>query len=69
MNLQTKIVLPHKGFFNKESEKQYKENSVEVCKISATKDYISIIELDVRKSKTEFFFAIMEHCFNIGLDF
>ena len=51
MNLQDKIVLAHKGFFDKESEKIYKENSVEVCKISTTKDYISIIELDVRKSK------------------
>ncbi|MSU44997.1 hypothetical protein EXS45_02345 [Candidatus Nomurabacteria bacterium] len=51
MDLKDKIVLAHKGFFNKEAEKIYRENSKEVCQISSKKDYISIIELDVRKSK------------------
>jgi hypothetical protein len=51
MNLQDKIVLAHKGFFNKESEKTYRENSKDVCKVSTQKDYVAIIELDVRKSK------------------
>src|SRR3990167_9802083 len=51
MNLQNKIVLAHMGFFNKESRKTYKENSEEVCRVATTKDYIRMIELDVRKSK------------------
>ena len=51
MDLQNKIVLAHMGYFNKDSRKTYKENSKDVCKISTTKDYIGIIELDVRKSK------------------
>ena len=51
MNLKDKIVLAHKGYFNKESEKSYRENSKELCVITTTKDYIKIIELDVRKSK------------------
>jgi glycerophosphoryl diester phosphodiesterase len=51
MDLKNKIVLAHMGYFNKECRKTYKENSKDVCKISTTKDYIGIIELDVRKSK------------------
>ncbi len=51
MNLENKIVLAHMGYFNKESRKTYRENSKDICKISTTKDYIGIIELDVRKSK------------------
>ena len=51
MDLANKIVLAHRGFFNKECEKIYRENSRDVCKISSQKDYITIIELDVRKSK------------------
>lgn len=51
MDLKDKIVLAHKGFYNKESTHLYRENSKEVCSISTTKDYIKIIELDVRKSK------------------
>lgn len=51
MDLQNKIVLAHMGYFNKDSRKNYRENSKDVCKISTTKDYIGIIELDVRKSK------------------
>ena len=51
MDLKDKIVLAHKGYFNAECKKLYRENSKEVCQISSTKDYISIIELDVRKSK------------------
>src|SRR4051812_18177984 len=51
MNFQDKIVLAHKGFFNKDSEKKYRENSKDLCVLAAKKDYISIIELDVRKSK------------------
>ncbi len=50
MNLQNKIALAHMGYFNKECRETYKENSKDVCKISTTKDYIGIIELDVRKS-------------------
>ncbi len=49
-DLASKIVLAHKGFFNKESEHLYRENSKEVCEVSSQKDYIQIIELDVRKS-------------------
>lgn len=51
MNLQDKIVLAHKGYFNRECVKIYRENSSDVCKVSTTKDYIGIIELDIRKSK------------------
>ena len=51
MDIKDKIVLAHKGFFYKECEKTYRENSVEVCKVSTQKEYIKIIELDVRKSK------------------
>ncbi|KKR15358.1 MAG: hypothetical protein UT43_C0002G0015 [Parcubacteria group bacterium GW2011_GWC1_39_29] len=51
MNLEDKIVLTHKGCFNKECEKMYRENSKEVCALSVRKDYIHIIEIDVRKSK------------------
>jgi hypothetical protein len=51
MNLQDKIVLAHKGYFDKASTKVYRENSREVCEISSRKDYIDIIEVDVRKSK------------------
>lgn len=51
MNLQDKIVLAHKGYFDSESRKYYRENSKEVCQITTTKDYISMIELDIRKSK------------------
>ena len=39
------------GYFNKECRKTYRENSIDVCKIATIKDYIGIIELDVRKSK------------------
>lgn len=51
MELCEKIVLAHKGFFNKTCEKIYRENSKDVCAVSTRKDYIGIIELDVRKSK------------------
>ncbi len=51
MDLKNKVVLAHAGYFNKECQKDYKENSKEVCRVSNTKDYIDIIELDVRKSK------------------
>ena len=51
MNLENKIVLAHKGYFNKECENIYRENSKDACRISTTKDHIAIIELDVRKSK------------------
>ena len=50
-DLSDKIVLAHKGFFNKECKDFYKENSIEVCRIAGLTDYISIIELDLRKSK------------------
>lgn len=39
------------GYFNKECHKIYRENSKKVCEVATTKDYIGIIELDVRKSK------------------
>jgi hypothetical protein len=51
MDLKDKIIFAHKGFFNKESEKIYRENSAEVCRISSAKDYIKGLEIDVRKSK------------------
>ncbi|MDQ5949220.1 MAG: hypothetical protein QG589_346 [Patescibacteria group bacterium] len=51
MSINGKIVLAHKGFFNKECQKIYRENSREVCKISGSMDYVDIIELDIRKSK------------------
>ncbi len=50
-NLEDKIVLAHSGWFDSASKKLYKGNSKEVCAISTTKDYITIIELDLRKSK------------------
>ena len=51
MDLTNKIVLAHKGYFDKESQKIYRENSEDICKIATTKDYIGLIELDVRKSR------------------
>ncbi|MCF7865401.1 MAG: hypothetical protein K9M11_02760 [Candidatus Pacebacteria bacterium] len=51
IKIADKIVLAHKGFWNRESTNSYIENSKEVCSISNTKDYVSIIELDIRKSK------------------
>jgi len=51
MDLKDKIVLAHKGYFGSECRNLFRENSKEVIKISTTKDYISIIELDIRKSK------------------
>jgi len=51
MNLQNKIVFAHRGYFNAESKKKYRENSKQLYKISTTKDYIRIIDMDVRKSK------------------
>ncbi len=50
-NLENKIVLAHGGWFNAASKKLHRGNSKEVCAISTLKDYISIIELDLRKSK------------------
>jgi hypothetical protein len=51
MKLVSKIVLAHKGYFSAVSKKNYRENSVDVCRVSTTKDYIGMIELDIRKSK------------------
>lgn len=51
MDLSDKIIYAHKGYFDKESTSKYKENSLEVCRIASSKDYIKVIELDVRKSK------------------
>ena len=71
MNLKDKIVLAHKGYFNKESEKTYRENSKEVCEVSTTKDYIGIIELDVRKSKDGVLYCyhgtLIEYWFNLKI--
>src|SRR5690348_6086420 len=50
-HLHGKLVLAHKGFFDSKSRKHYRENSKEVCRITTTKDYISMIELDIRKSQ------------------
>ncbi len=57
MDLSNKIVLAHKGFYSKASEKLYSENSKEVCTVSGAKKYVSIIELDVRKSKDGFLYC------------
>ncbi|MFA6257166.1 MAG: hypothetical protein WCT29_02695 [Candidatus Paceibacterota bacterium] len=50
LDLKDKMIYAHKGYFDRESVKHYRENSVEVCKIASTKDYIKAIEVDVRKS-------------------
>ncbi len=50
MNLNKYTVLAHMGYFDAECSKKYKENSLEVCKLANKKEYIDIIELDVRKS-------------------
>ncbi len=49
-NYKDKIVLAHMGFPDRSARKEYKENSKEVCALSSKKDYIDIIELDIRKS-------------------
>lgn len=71
MNLKDKIVLAHKGFFNKGAEKTYRENSKEVCRISSGKDYVSIIELDVRKSRDEILYcyhgSFIEYYFSLRI--
>ena len=51
MKQSENIIYAHKGFFDKECRKLFKENSKEVCSISGAKDHINIVELDVRKSK------------------
>ncbi len=51
MDPRDKIVLAHRGCYNNECRTKYQENSREVCAVSTTKDYIKIIELDLRKSK------------------
>lgn len=51
MDLSDKIIYAHKGYFDRESTSRYKENSLEVCRIASGRDYIKVIELDVRKSK------------------
>ena len=51
MKLEDKIVLAHSGHACSKSKKIYKENSIEACRESSEKDYIDIIELDLRKSK------------------
>lgn len=51
MVLNGKIVLAHCGFYDAECKNQYRENSAEVCKVSASRKEIDIIELDLRKSK------------------
>lgn len=72
MNPQNKIVLAHKGFFSKEAQKDYRENSKEVCAISGKKDYISHIELDVRKSKDGILYcyhgSLWEYYFSLRID-
>lgn len=69
MDLKDKIVLAHKGFYDKESTHLYRENSKEVCAISDTKDYIKIIELDVRKSKDGILYCyhgnFFQYCFSL----
>ena len=45
-----KIVLAHAGFFNKASKKRFRENSAEVCREAVKRDYIGIVEVDVRKT-------------------
>src|SRR5690348_646231 len=70
MNLQGKTVLAHKGRFDRASIETYKENSVEVCRIAAGKDYIDIIEVDVRKSKDGVLYcyhgSLFEYWFVLG---
>jgi hypothetical protein len=51
MNLENKIVLAHSGYSCRKSKDVYRENSMEACRESSNKDYIGIIELDLRKSK------------------
>ena len=51
MDLKDKIVLAHKGYFNKDCQRVYQENSKELCYVTTSKDYINTIELDIRKSK------------------
>ncbi len=51
MILDNKIVLAHSGYACSKSKELYRENSIEACRESSGKDYIGIIELDIRKSK------------------
>ncbi|KKU55462.1 MAG: hypothetical protein UX77_C0011G0002 [Parcubacteria group bacterium GW2011_GWA1_47_11] len=51
IDLKDKIIFAHKGFFDRTSYKTYRENSLEVFKAATAKDYIQVIELDIRKSK------------------
>ncbi len=71
LDLKDKIILAHRGYFNSDSRKHYKESSKEVCQISSKKDYISIVELDIRKSKDGILWCyhgnVIEYC--IGLKF
>lgn len=51
MNLEGKIICAHRGYFDKECRKTYRENSTDLCEAASKKEYIQAIELDVRKSK------------------
>ncbi len=50
-NLGSKAVVAHRGYFNRASKRFYRENSKEICEAAAKKDYIKVIEIDVRKSR------------------
>lgn len=45
-----KAVFAHRGYFNKASKRFYRENSKAICEAAAQKDYVKVIEIDVRKS-------------------
>jgi len=71
MDLENKIVLAHKGFASSKSKDTYKENSIGACKESSDTDYISIIELDVRKSKDNILYCyhgtLLQYCTTLKL--
>ncbi|MBI5621824.1 glycerophosphodiester phosphodiesterase [Candidatus Falkowbacteria bacterium] len=50
MDFNNIIVMAHRGFFDAASRRRYRENSREVCELANAQDYITMIELDIRKS-------------------
>lgn len=50
LDLTEKIVLAHRGFFNATCVQQYREHSLEVVREAVSREYVDIIELDLRKS-------------------
>ncbi len=71
MNLSNKTVWAHGGCFDKNCATTYRQNSKEVCEASSKREYIGVIELDVRKSSDGILYCFHGNLFqyNVTLRF